>query len=108
MYPPGGPTGTAGTRAKPTSSVSLPAIPVAGQLLTSGSSSSVSTANIRAPSSAAAVTRACVQIRAPEQYCLVPSSSHPPSAGSAAPGGDGGGGTTNTFNENVPDVEFAR
>src|ERR1700722_1906238 len=77
VYPPGGPTGTAGTREKPTSSVSLPAIPVAGQLLTSGSSSSVSTANSRAPSSAAAVTRASVQIRAPEQYCLVPSSSQP-------------------------------
>ena len=58
VYPPGGPTGTAGTRGKPTSSVSLPAIPVAGQLSTSGSSSSVSTANSRGPSSAAAVTRA--------------------------------------------------
>src|SRR3984885_1189451 len=77
VYPAGGPTGTAGTRAKPTSSVSLPAIPVAGQLLRSGSSSSVSTANSRAPSSAAAVTRTSVQIRAPEQYCLVPSSSQP-------------------------------
>ena len=31
-YPPGGPTGSAATAGKPTSSVSLPAIPVAGQL----------------------------------------------------------------------------
>src|SRR3984957_11703842 len=90
VYPPGGPTGTAGTRAKPTSSVSLPAIPVAGQLPTSGSSSSVSTANSRAPSSAAAVTRASVQIRAPEQYCLVPSSSHPSAARLAVTLGPGG------------------
>jgi hypothetical protein len=55
--------------------VSLPAIPVAGQLSGFGSSRSVATANSRAPSAAAAVTRASVQIRAPEQYCLVPLSS---------------------------------
>ena len=35
-YPPGGPIGTPGIVLKPTFSVSLPAIPVAGQLSSSG------------------------------------------------------------------------
>src|ERR1700722_1423173 len=89
-YPSGGPTGTAATAGNPTSSVSLPAIPVAGQLAVSGSSGRVETANSRAPSSAVAVTRACVQTRAPEQYCLVPSSSHRPSRRTALTLGPGG------------------
>ena len=69
------PTGMAATPGKPTSSVSLPAMPVAGQLSGFGSSSPVETANSRAPSAAAAVTRTSVQVLAPEQYCLVPCSS---------------------------------
>ncbi len=75
----------------PTSSVSLPAIPVAGQLPGTGSRSAVPTANSRGPSGACAVTSASVQVLAPEQYCLIPDSRQVPSpvwlAVTAGPGG---------------------
>jgi hypothetical protein len=90
VYASGGPTGTAATPGKPTSSVSLPAMPVAGQLSGFGSSRSVETANSRAPSSAAAVTRTSVQALAPEQYCLVPCSFQMPSRRVAFTFGPGG------------------
>jgi hypothetical protein len=60
-----------------TSSVSLPAMPVADHEPATGDRSRVLTANSRFPSGAAAVTSASVQERAPEQYCLVPSSRQP-------------------------------
>ena len=60
-----------------TSSVSLAAMPVAGHEPGTGDRSRVLTVNSRLPSGAAAVTRASAQERAPEQYCLVPSSRQP-------------------------------
>src|SRR5579863_4647704 len=63
--------------AKRTSRVSLAAMPVAGQVPGTGQRSWVLTANSRSPSGAVAVTTASVHDRAPEQYCLVPSSRQP-------------------------------
>jgi hypothetical protein len=73
-----------------TSSVSLAAMPVAGQVPGTGARSRVSAANSRVPSGAAAVTSACVHDRAPEQYRLMPSSRQPPPARLAISPGPGG------------------
>src|SRR5690242_16218593 len=73
-----------------TSSVSLAAMPVAGQVPGTGARSRVSAVNSRVPSGAAAVTRACVHVRAPEQYRLMPSSRHPPAVRLAISPGPGG------------------
>lgn len=64
------PTGTAGTPVNRTSGVSLPAMPIACQVPGTGAypGTSVERANSRRPSSVSAVTSACVQLWAPEQY----------------------------------------
>jgi hypothetical protein len=73
-----------------TSSVALAAMPVAGQLSGTGARLCVLTAKSRLPSGATAVTSAWVSERAPEQYCLVPSSRQPPWALLAISLGPGG------------------
>ena len=75
---------------KSTLSVSLAAMPVAGQVPGTGERSLVLTANSRLPSGAAAVTSASVTERAPEQYCLVPSSRQPRAVFLAVSPGPGG------------------
>src|ERR1700733_4836496 len=75
---------------KPMSRVSLPAIPVAGQLPGTGSRPVVATANSRAPSGAAAVTSARGQARGPERYCLRPETRQPPAVRAAVRPGPGG------------------
>src|ERR1700736_2106221 len=76
--------------AKPTSRVSLAAIPVARQLPGIGVRELVVTANSRVPSGAAAVTSACVHDHAPEQYCFVPRSCQPSPVCAARRPGPGG------------------
>ena len=74
----------------PTSSVSLAAMPTAGQIPATGTRSAVLAANSRLPSGAAAVTSTSVTECAPEQYCLMPSRRQPRPARLAVSPGPGG------------------
>src|SRR5580693_4857679 len=73
-----------------TSSVSLAAMPTAGQVPATGTRSAVLAANSRLPSGVAAVTSASVTECAPEQYCLMPSRRQPRPARLAVSAGPGG------------------
>src|SRR3984893_13273783 len=75
---------------KSTSSVSLAAMPVAGQVPGTGERSRVLTANTRMSSGVVAGPSASEQERAPEQYCLVPLSRQPPPVLLAVSPGPGG------------------
>jgi hypothetical protein len=69
-YAPGPPTGRAGASVKRIVRLSLPAIPMAGHVSSSGCAygRSLRTANSRIPSSVAAVTRASVHQAAPDDH----------------------------------------